>query len=271
MKGMVMTQTRTKLLEELYERYNKHDHALPDPVDFLWRYEDGCDREIAGMVAAALSYGRVAQIMKSVELVLEHMDQPAEFLRQSSSQSLKKTFGGFRHRFATGAQVATLLNGMRHVVHKHGSLERCFQTVLNSSDETVVPALGRFVDELREGMKGNCGHLLPHPENGSACKRLLLYLHWMVRCDNVDPGCWNSVPASKLVIPLDVHINRISRAMGLTQRKNTEMLTAIEITNAFRVFAPNDPVRYDYALTRLGMKKDDGLRTFMYSWHSARE
>jgi len=266
---MATKRSKLELLEELYERYNKRAPDLPDPVDFLWRYDDPSDREIAGLVAAALSYGRVAQIMKSVGFVLERMNQPAKFARQPSSRSLEKAFSGFRHRFGSGAQLSALLSGARRVVNKHGSLEKCFEWSLDESDETIAPALGRFVRELRRGMKADCGHLLPVPEKGSACKRLLLYLRWMVRCDAVDPGSWSGVPASKLVVPLDVHMNRISRAMGLTRRKSADMRAALEVTDAFRAFAPDDPVRYDYALTRLGMKGDDSLHNFLDAWRGA--
>lgn len=264
-----MTQTRAQVLEELYERYNKRVPGLPDPVDFLWRYDDPSDREIAGLVAAALAYGRVAQIMNSVEAALERMDGPAKFTRQCSTRSVEKTFSGFRHRFCSGAQLAALLNGIRRVVGTYGSLERCFQRSLDEGDATVAPALGRFVSELRKGMKADCGHLLPVPEKGSACKRLVLYLRWMVRCDAVDPGGWSGVPASKLIVPLDVHMNRISRAMGLTRRKSADMRAALEVTDAFRAFAPDDPVRYDYALTRLGMKGDEKLQAFLDAWRGA--
>ena len=259
-------QTRRGMLDDLYARYNRRERDLPDPVDFLWHYEDVRDREVAGLVASTLAYGRVAQIMKSVSFVLERMRPPAHFLRRSSRQSLEETFKGFRHRFASGREMASLLNGVRHAIQRHGSLESCFRSFLDARDDTLAPALGPFVSELRAGMDSDCGHLLPTPESGSACKRLTLYLRWMARCDMVDPGGWDEAPASKLVVPLDTHMKRIGRAMGLTQRKSADMRAAIDITTAFRAFAPDDPVRYDFALTRLAMKKDGSLSAFLDEW-----
>ena len=264
------THARREMLEELYARHNRSERDLPDPVDFLSDYEDVHDREVVGLVASALAYGRVAQIMKSVSFVLERMHPPVDFLRRSSRRLLDETFRGFRHRFASGRELTALLNGLRDVILRYGSLESCFRSFVNASDDTVAAALGPFVSELRAGMDGDCGHLLPVPENGSACKRLALYLRWMVRCDMVDPGGWAAVPASKLIVPLDTHMNRIGHEMGLTQRKSADMRAAVEITDGFRAFAPDDPVRYDYALTHLGMKRDRSLRAFLDAWHNSK-
>ncbi|MFC1474950.1 TIGR02757 family protein, partial [bacterium] len=109
-----------------------------------------------------------------------------------------------------------------------------------------------FVDEIMRGGNRSC-YLTPAPRRGSACKRMNLFLRWMVRRDDVDPGPWTDVPASKLVVPLDTHMHRISSGMGLTSRKQADLKTAIEITDAFRAISPEDPVRYDFALTRLGI------------------
>ena len=104
--------------------------------------------------------------------------------------------------------------------------------------------------------------LLPLPDRGSACKRLNLFMRWMVRQDAVDPGGWSGVPLSKLIIPLDTHMHRISRAMGLTSRRQADMGTAMEVTRAFQKFAPDDPLRYDFVLTRLGIRKDMDVTQF---------
>ena len=105
--------------------------------------------------------------------------------------------------------------------------------------------------------------LLPSPSAGSACKRLNLFLRWMVRQDNVDPGGWDSVSPAKLIIPLDTHMHRIGRRLGLTPRRQADLRTAIEITEGFRGICPSDPVRYDFALTRLGIRRDEGVEDFL--------
>jgi len=132
----------------------------------------------------------------------------------------------------------------------------------------LLPALGRFVDELCSAAGGLDDHLLPRPERGSACKRLNLWLRWMVRRDAVDPGGWTGVSPAQLVVPLDVHMHRICRALGLTRREAADLRTAVEITDAFRSFAPDDPVRYDFALTRLGIRPgpEADLEAFLAKW-----
>lgn len=127
---------------------------------------------------------------------------------------------------------------------------------MSNDAETVLPALDAFVTELTAVFEGKPVSLLPAPAKGSACKRLNLYLRWMVRKDNVDPGGWDGIPASRLVVPLDVHMHRISSSLGLTARKAADIKTAIEITRAFRKISPEDPVRYDFCLTRLGIRDD---------------
>jgi uncharacterized protein (TIGR02757 family) len=133
---------------------------------------------------------------------------------------------------------------------------------MSPDDETVWDALGRFACELLScGGLGAC-HLIPDPERGSACKRLLLYLRWMVRHDVVDPGGWEGVSAAKLVVPLDTHMFRLCRAMGFVTRKQASARAALEATAAFRRVMPDDPVRYDFALTRLGINPEVKISDF---------
>ena len=153
-----------------------------------------------------------------------------------------------------------MLDGVRAVTRVHGSLGGFFSDLVNPEDETVVPALTAFVAAIEgapceaTGEEGVCP--LPDPDRGSACKRLHLFLRWMVRSDDVDPGGWEGVETSKLIIPLDTHMHRLSLRMGLTERKQANGRTAEEITNALRVFNPEDPTKYDFALTRLGIRDD---------------
>ncbi|MGA1839157.1 MAG: TIGR02757 family protein [bacterium] len=240
-------------LEELYGKYNHRRFVHPDPLEFLYNYEYLHDREIVGLVASSLAYGRVEQILKSVSSVLERMQEPSYFLKCSSMESLRSIFRDFKHRFTTGEDLATLLYGAKRVIEKYGSLYECFRTKLND-DPTIFPALKSFMTELSVMNNFMYNSLVPSPLKGSACKRMNLFLRWMVRKDNVDPGGWDDVPASKLIVPLDTHLYRICCAMNLSQRKQADMKTAFEITNAFRTIAPEDPVKYDFALTRLGMR-----------------
>ena len=139
---------------------------------------------------------------------------------------------------------------------RHGTLEACFREGLREEDETVLPALDRFAARLREAYNGRGNYLVSSPCDGSACKRMHLYLRWMVRRDSVDPGPWRGVPAAKLVAPLDTHMHRVALRLGLTRRKQANGATAVEITRAFRRIVPKDPVKYDFALTRPGIRRE---------------
>jgi uncharacterized protein (TIGR02757 family) len=250
-------------LDGLYAKYNRREFVTPDPLETLYGYEDPMDREVAGLIASCLAYGRVGQIVRSVSCVLERMSGPGSFLMRCSDRSLRRRLAGFKHRFTTGAQMAAMLAGVRRVVSQHGSLQACFLKGLGPGDDTVVPAMCTFVAELTAGATGLRTFLLPSPADGSACKRLNLFLRWMVRRDDVDPGGWQGVPASKLVVPLDTHMHRICRALGLTSRKQADLRTALEATAGFRAIIPEDPVRYDFALTRMAIRPGTDLEAFL--------
>jgi len=218
------------------------------------------------LIASSLAYGRVAQILRSVSGVLDRLGpSPYEFLLDTSSDGLRSLFSGFKHRFTTGGELVKLLIATRRVVRCYGSLRECFGAGLKDGDDTVMPALERFVDELRlaRSQRDVSNSLLPSPRLGSACKRLNLFLRWMVRQDNVDPGGWQNVEASRLVVPLDTHIHRMGLALRLTDRKSPGIRCALEITEALRGFAPDDPVRYDFAMTRLGIREDADPESFL--------
>jgi uncharacterized protein (TIGR02757 family) len=234
----------------------------PDPLEQVLRYDTVDDREIAALIASSLAYGRVAQIVKSVSAVLDRMNTPVRFLRRFSSQPLLSQFGGFKHRFTTGMELSSMLVGIKKLIGDHGSLCLCFKAGMNPHDPDTTSALYRFASRLHEASNGGCGTLIPRPENGSACKRLNLFLKWMVRRDRVDPGGWDGIDKSKLILPLDTHIHRIGRLFGMTERKQADMKTAKEITEGFRQIAPEDPTKYDFALTRLGMKYGAGIADY---------
>lgn len=247
-------------LERIYRRYHRREFLHTDPVGFLHDYPDLRDREIAGFIASALAYGRVAQIEKSVSHVLDRMPSPADFLERSSKRSLLRAFSGFKHRFTGGEELAAALHALKRIIDRYGSIEGCFNAAFREDDDTILPALSFFVAEcVREGA-GRRSSILASPAGGSACKRLNLYLRWMVRRDDVDPGGWKKIPPSKLIVPLDTHMFRICRSLGFTRRRQADMRSAIEVTGAFRKLAPEDPVRYDFALTRSGILRNLGGR-----------
>lgn len=245
-------------LDGLYEKFNQRRYVHPDPLECLYEYDDPGDREIVALIAASLAYGQVRQILKSVSDVLSRMGpSPYAYLMDASADRIQLDMAGFVHRFARGHHVAAFLTGIRKTLKEHGSLQQCFNVCLAGDESTIWPALCRFADALRhDSACGAPGHLLACPAKGSACKRLNLFLRWMVRKDRVDPGGWPDVPPSMLIIPLDTHMFRICRKLGLTSRNQPNMRTAIEITEAFRQWAPRDPVKYDFTLSRFGIRKE---------------
>lgn len=251
--------------EDLYGKYHRREWVHPDPIEFLYDYEDIQDREIAGLISALLAYGRVTQILASVRRVLQRMENPRAFVECHSPRAMRLFFEDFRHRFTTGRALAGLLAGVQRALKDYGSLEGCFQAGLEPRHETVMPALEKMAAYLAvECAEPGCW-ILPSPGLGGACKRLHLYLRWMVRSDAVDPGGWNAVSPAQLVIPVDTHIHRIGLALGLTERKQADRRAALEITEAFRVIEPEDPVKYDFCLTRLGIRSDLDREAFLDS------
>lgn len=267
----------TKQLEALYACYSKKEFVNPDPLQVLFEYPELREREVAGVVASSLAYGGVKQILASVKKALDLMKpSPLVFLKSSDFRNIRQVFKGFKHRFATSDDFSLMLWGLKRTVEDFDSLEAGFMDGYSKEDETTFPALIKFTSKIRDhalergrggGGKGNVcygfEHLLPYPEKGGASKRLHLFLRWMVRKDAVDPGGWQGVSPSKLIVPVDLHMHRIGIALGITNRKQANLKTALEITAAFREIVPEDPVKYDFVLTRLGIRDDTDMEGFL--------
>lgn len=253
-------------LDELYSYYNRKKFVHPDPLEFLYNYSDLRDRELVALIASSLAYGRVVQILKSVSTVLEIMSpSPYLFLKDISDKELLNSFTGFKHRFTTGEDMSCMLLAAKKMIKTDGSLLNTFISGYSASDENILPALSSFVWALINESGGQKNSLIPIPDRGSACKRLILFLRWMIRKDRVDPGGWSQICPSKLIIPLDTHMHSICTGLKMTSRKQADMRTAIEITNAFKKIMPEDPVKYDFSLTRLGIRKDGDPLKFINS------
>jgi uncharacterized protein (TIGR02757 family) len=243
-------------LEKLYRKWNRPEFIHPDPLEFVLRFNSPADQEVAGVLASSLAFGRVGHILKSLEEVFRIFPDPAADIGRMSSEDLKYALRSFRHRWTSGREVADLLSGVKRLRDDHGSLEGFFTAGVRSDQPDVVSPLAAFVAGLRKASGNECPGLLPCPTRGSACKRLMLYLRWMVRKDDVDPGPWKRVSPSMLVVPMDTHMYRVSRALGLTARRQADLKCALEVTGFFRSMVPEDPVRYDFALTRPGIRKE---------------
>jgi uncharacterized protein (TIGR02757 family) len=245
-----------------YGRYHRPEYVSPDPLELVLRYDLVADREIAGFVAAALALGRVGGIIRAARWVLDRLGSPRDALLNSTDDEIRVLSDPFVYRFFDGRRLAGLLIGMKHILIEFGSLEVCFATGLNGAVDDgagdVEPAeagLSHLVGALIAAAGGNLDQsiLVARPDRGSACKRLFLFLRWMVRNDAVDPGGWTALTPSQLMIPVDTHMLSICRSLGLTTAKQATLSVSREITEAFRRIAPHDPVRYDFSLTRLGI------------------
>ncbi len=222
----------------------------PDPVSFPRRYAGRDDREVAGLLAACLAFGRVASIRAKIADALSRMgDSPAAYVDGLAPGRALADFRGWNHRMARPPHLVALLKGMQRVRRRHGSLGAAF----SSYPGGVRERLAAFSNAL--GPVG--GNLLASPRTGSPCKRLNLYLRWMVRPDDgIDLGIWTGVAPADLIIPLDTHIHRIARYVGFTKLKTPRWETAAEITRALARLDPADPLKYDFALCHLGIAGD---------------
>jgi uncharacterized protein (TIGR02757 family) len=235
-----------------------------DPVELPHRYADPQDVEVAALLSAALAYGRVDLFKPRLIALLEALGpSPAAVARNSTPVELLERTRGFSYRMTDGRDVACLLYGAGAMLRAHGSLGAAF-TKQYRENGSVRGALGGFVDQLcapdftpltgKRAPTRRLKHLLPHPDRGSACKRLNLFLRWMVRGpDGVDFGLWSEIPRAELVVPLDTHVHRIGRFIGLTRRKDLSWRTAEDVTRRLRHLDAADPVRYDFALSHLGI------------------
>lgn len=254
-----------KIFESLYEKYNQRKFVHPDPLEFVYLYDSPRDKEIVGLIASALAYGRVKQILVSVNKILSILgESPVKFVNDGNKTIFLDAFANFKHRFTDGVQMAALFNGIKRLLEESGTIENAFATCYKRDDITVLPALQKFSNKLYALSESPLTFIIPNPAKASACKRMNLYLRWMVRSDNVDPGGWSAVPSSSLIIPLDTHIFKIGKALGFTQRKQANLKTAIEITNGFKNIEPFDPIKYDFALTRPGIRQDKTARQLLF-------
>ena len=236
-----------------------------DPVEAPRRYTDPVDQEVAGLVAAGLAYGRADVFRPKLFGVLGEMGaSPAAFAVSFDPRKDGARLAPYAYRFNLPSDLGALIAGAGAAIDRHGSLGRFFASELAASGQRLQQALSAFSLGIREegtarvrpamGEPRAIEHLLADPAKGGACKRLLLYLRWMVRDDEVDLGTWAGlVSPAVLINPVDTHVMRIARLLGLTRRKDLSWRTAEEITASLRLLDPADPVRYDFALCHLGM------------------
>jgi uncharacterized protein (TIGR02757 family) len=227
----------------------------PDPLQLVLRYDDPRDQEVAGILAAAFAYGRADIVVANVGRVLDRMaPSPYHYLTTFVPAESKRRFAGFSHRFHKTPELVVLLACLAAAIRKHGTLGELFRLCYDDAERDIGPSLTRFVAALIGKRRTKAlDYLLTSPANGSACKRMNLFLRWMVRTTPPDLGIWPFVDPSKLVMPVDTHVHRIATFLGLNNRKSADWKAARALTNRLARFDPADPVRYDFAICRLGI------------------
>lgn len=246
-------------LDRLVDTVDRAKLLSQDPIELVRPYADQEDQEVAAFLVSMLAYGRVASIKAKAAIALETLGaHPAQALKRKQHRKLK----GFVYRFQRGDDLPRFLEAIRRLRKKHGSLGALFLKG-DQEEPNYVAAMGRFIGAFYEVLEGPSSpglrFLLPDPRRGGAAKRVCLFLRWVCRKDDgLDLGTWAQLGASpaKLVMPLDTHIHRISRYIGLTDRATADMKTSLEITEALAGFCPEDPLRYDMAICHLGIGGD---------------
>lgn len=264
-------------LDRLYASFNYPDSAA-DPIQIVRRYPRPEDREVAGFCAAALAFGRVASVLQSIERVLAIMGEaPSAYVKRFDPRRDRAAFAPVVHRWIRGADLVALVWLMKQMIDRAGSLEGFFVEGHNPASGDVEDALdsfsrralaldlnaayGRVPRPVPSGVERRPGvcYFFPRPSAGSACKRINLFLRWMVRRDELDLGVWTRVSPAQLIVPLDTHVIRVGRCLGLTRYTSPGWPMARDVTASLRRLDPTDPVKYDFALCHLGMMNACGF------------
>jgi uncharacterized protein (TIGR02757 family) len=256
-------------LDRLYRDFNYPDSAA-DPIQIVRRYARADDREVVGFCAASLAFGRVGSVLQSIERLLAVVgDQPAAYVRAFNPRRDGRAFDGLVHRWTRAPDLVALLWVIKQMIDRGGSIEGFFLDGYRPEAVDVEAALDQFSAralalDLKTvygppGRRPGVCYFFPRPSAGSGCKRLNLFLRWMVRRDALDLGVWTRVSPAKLVVPLDTHVIRVGRCLRLTQYISPGWRMANDITASLRRLDPSDPVKYDYALCHLGMMNACGF------------
>jgi len=237
-----------------------------DPLAVVREYEAPADVELAALVCSTLAFGSVSLIVDACRRAMAPLGpRPAATLDAMDDARIAAAWSGFQYRYCFPKDLASLMLAARRARLESGSLLGFFLVGDPGGPDVVgaassfarrLAALGRPAGGIREG-------LLADPERGSACKRLFLMLRWLVRRDAVDPGGWEEVGRERLVVPLDTHMARVcSERLGFIRPGPPSLAKALAATAAFRLYAPEDPVKYDFALTRPGIDPEPGDERF---------
>jgi uncharacterized protein (TIGR02757 family) len=242
-----------KLLNKKVKEYNRQNFIATDPISIPHRYSSKQDIEIAGFFAAIFSWGNRTTILKKCDDLLTRMDKsPFDFITFHQPADLKN-FLDFKHRTFQPTDILYCIEFLKNHYENNSTLEVAF-TISHLTMESRLNAFHHYFFSLPDAPDRTRKHI-PSPARGSTCKRLNMFLRWMVRKDEqgVDFGIWSAIKSSELICPVDVHVARVARTLGLITRKQTDWITAQELTHALAEFDADDPVKYDFALFNMGV------------------
>lgn len=250
-------------LDYHYKVFDK-SQIVPDPLQFLHQFKDKKDIEAIGFIASIFAYGNVRQIINFMDKILALSEyKPFDFLLNLDRRQLNK-LKLLKYRFYTGKDIENFFRVLSKIYKSEKSLKNLFLKNYNYDNKNLKQEISYisnyFLKEIKTISVNNelslgAKFMFPLPELGSACKRMNLFLRWMVREDDLDFGIWKEIPRNKLIIPVDTHVARISRMLKLTDKKNISWKMAEEITDKLIEFDPVDPVKYDFAICHIGMRK----------------
>lgn len=271
MKQNVLSRDSAQLKKTLDALYTarSQQHLQNDPLSFCHRYRKPEDQEVVGLIASAFAYGNVKIILRNLEQIFFSVGAaPRDFVERFEPAQGAKIFSGFKHRFNDSQDLCALLYAIRLMIESSGSIEYFFNKGFDPDKDDLSEAMSIFSKSILSfdytpvfgtalpPQGSYFRFLFPSPDNRSTCKRLCMYLRWMVRpADGIDLGIWKHIPPSKLIIPVDAHIQRICKLLGLTGRKQADWRMAREITESLRKLSPHDPVKYDFSICHLGISE----------------
>lgn len=252
MKREIITQFK---LNKLAQKYETQDFIKDDPIQFPHRFKKAEEKEIAAFLASLFAYGNRKVFIKKLDELFQIMqNKPLDFILNFNPNSLK----GFNYRFAKDVDVIEIFKILNKLYYENKSIKSLFEYGY-SIDNSILMMFQAVTDYFYSNAGNKVGqgfyHLIPNPKNKGAMKRMNMFLRWVARKGPVDLGIWEFIPTSELLIPLDVHVARISREMGLLKRSSNDFKAVLELNENLKKFDPQDPAKYDFAMFGLGVNE----------------
>ncbi len=237
-------------LDKLVEKYETKEFIKDDPIQFIHRFSDKKEAELAGFIASLFAYGNRKMFISKLNELFECADNDIlNYVKDGDFSALK----GFEYRFAKDFDIIPIFKILNILYNESEGLEELFKYSFEQED-FLQTAVDYFYSRVPKTVGQGFYHMIPNPANGGAMKRMNMYLRWMVRKPPVDLGIWQFMKPKDLLIPLDVHVGRVSRQMGLLKRKSNDFKAVTELTEQLKKFCPEDPVKYDFAMFAFGVE-----------------